>query len=354
MVRGGDRGDRTTTRRCWAGRRRGWRFWKACATARRRWRQRSRAAGTARRRRRRSWRRLVRWRSPGASIDALRAEDLSGLSGLRLLDLRGNVLKALPAGLLSNAPALRALLLGGNQLTTLAADALASVPELRELDLSNNALATLAPDQFEGLAALRWLRLDGNALEELPEGLFAGVAHLLSLRLDGNPGAPFALRLKLERTDAEPWAQGPATIRATMPTGAPFDIEVDLSAAGGALRDAAGAAAESLRVLAGETQSATSTVTALGGGPIRVEASTPSAPDTICDGLPCWRGLELAAGEPLELFSQPTSPAQFCVLDDDATDATTVSITPDSRQQTAVAERWLLRLFRAHELQCRR
>ena len=167
------------------------------------------------------------------------------------------------------------------------------MPELRELDLSDNALAALAPGQFAGLAALRRLRLDGNLLEALPDGLFAGVGNLGSLRLDGNPGAPFALRPVLERTDAEPWAPGPATVRATLPTGAPFDLEVALSVA-------------SVRMLAGETQSATSTVAApAGGGPVRLEAAAPSVPETMCDGLPCWRGLEVMAGEPLLLFARP-------------------------------------------------
>ena len=229
----------------------------------------------------------------GRGIDALQAEDLSGLSGLRLLDLRGNVLEALPAGLLSRTPALRALLLGGNRLTALADDALANVPELRELDLSDNALAALAPGQFAGLAALRRLRLDGNALEALPDGLFAGVGNLGSLRLDGNPGAPFALRPALERTDAESWAPGPATVRVTLPTGAPFDIDVDLSVA-------------SVQVLAGATHSATSTVAApAAGGAVRLKAAAPSVPGTTCDGLPCWRGLQPMAGEPLLLFARP-------------------------------------------------
>ena len=174
------------------------------------------------------------------------------------------------------------------------------------VDLSNNALATLAPGQFAGLAALRWLHLDGNALEALPAGLFAGVANLLSLHLDGNPGAPFALRPVLARADAAPWAPGPATVRMTMPIGAPFDIEAELSATGGTLRDAAGAAATSTEVLAGGTQGAALTVVGpADGGAVLVDVAAPSPPETICDDLPCWRGLELPAGERLVLFSRP-------------------------------------------------
>ncbi len=35
--------------------------------------------------------------------------------------------------------------------------------------------------------------------------------------------------------------------------------------------------------------------------PVRA-ASVPALPGTRCDGLPCWHGLALAAGEPLSLF----------------------------------------------------
>ena len=267
-------------------------------------------------------------------IDALQGRDLLGLSGLTLLNLRGNALERLPAGLLTPTPGLRALQLGGNRLADLG-DALTGLSELRELELSNNALAMLAadqfealsnlrwlhldgnglaelaPDQFEGLSELGWLRLDGNSLAELPDGLFATLANLRSLRLQGNPGAPFTLRLGLERTDADPWAPGPATLRATVPTGAPFDFEARLSAQGGALRAAASPAASSTptaaaMVPAGGTATAALAVEALAeGGVVRIEAAPPGLPEMSCDSQPCWRGLELADADPLVLFSRP-------------------------------------------------
>ena len=61
-----------------------------------------------------------------------------------------------------------------------------------------------------------------------------------------------------------------------------------------------------VRMLAGETQSATSTVASpAAGGAVRLEAAAPSVPETMCDGLPCWRGLQPLAGEPLVLFARP-------------------------------------------------
>ena len=106
---------------------------------------------------------------------------------------------------LSSAPRLLYLLLKGNRLVELEGIALASLTELRHLDLSD------------------------NALEELPDGFFAGVGSLRSVHLHGNPGAPFALRLALGRTDAASWSPGPATVRLTVPTGAPFEVESGLS-----------------------------------------------------------------------------------------------------------------------------
>lgn len=241
----------------------------------------------------------------GQGIRSLLADDLSGLSGLRALDLRGNALTALPAGLLSAVPGLRQLSLGGNQLTTLREDALAGLTALRDLDLSHNRLATLAAGQFAGLPALRRLRLDGNALAGLPDRLFAGIADLRSLLLEGNPGAPFALPLALRRTDAEPWAPGPATVRLAVPTGAPFDIEAELSASGAMLRDADGALRATARVATGATEGMMLAAESEGARYARVAVAAPALPETACDGAPCWQGFELAAGQPLVLFSLP-------------------------------------------------
>ena len=117
------------------------------------------------------------------NIDALRENDLLGLDALLRLDLRGNALSALPAGLL------------------------AQTPRLRSLDLS------------------------ANALEALPSGLFAGLRHLREVTVEDNPGAPFELAVTLVRTDAAPWAHGPATISARIPLGAPFAMAAPLTAA---------------------------------------------------------------------------------------------------------------------------
>ena len=248
-----------------------------------------------------------------AGIAALNADDLAGLQGLQVLGLRGNALAELPEGLLSAAPALRFVLLGGNRLAALRGDAFAGLSELRELDLSDNALKDLPAGVLSGLPELRHLRLDGNALETLPDGLFAGVASLRSARLDGNPGAPFALRAELRRNDAPAAAPAPAAIQATMTAGAPFPMDIFLSADGGGFQSADGTLAEDAAVplAAGETAGAELTVAAGDSAAVRVAPSVGEAPDTICDGFPCWRGLVLEAGDPLVLFAAPPTAADM-------------------------------------------
>ena len=53
------------------------------------------------------------------------------------------------------------------------------------------------------------------------------------------------------------------------------------------------------------TSSITLMVDAAESGAERLAIIVPAVPMTVCDGLPCWRGLELAAGESLVLFSRP-------------------------------------------------
>ena len=184
----------------------------------------------------------------GHGAESLRADDLLGLSGLRALDLGRNALSDLPATLLSHAPRLRAL------------------------------------------------RLDGNRLQSLPAGFLAGTAGLRELRLAGNPGAPFALAPALRRTDAEPWAAGPATVEAALPMGAPFAMRLALTAVGGE------ASAEELALAAGEVASGTVRVSS--DTPVRLSLAAPTIPETRCATGPCFDGLA-AEGSALALFAAP-------------------------------------------------
>ena len=252
-------------------------------------------------------RRSLRLRGAGAA--SLAADDLLGLPALEVLDLGGNALQSLPAGLFAHVPALRFLMLDGNRLSALPGKSFAGLPGLVELRLDGNALAGLPGEAFAGLSGLRFLRLNDNALRQLPAGLFAGLESLRSLRLDGNPGAPFALRLHVERVDAEPWAPGPARLRVALAEGAPFDLAVRLGVAGGELSAASGAAAEAFVAAGGTAGGVVLARRSAGARWTRVEVAPPSVPGVRCNGRPCWRGFGFAADAPLVLFARPPAAA---------------------------------------------
>ena len=235
-----------------------------------------------------------------AGLSAFATEDLGGLTGLRTLDLTGNALAGLPP--LPEATRLERLLLGGNALESVPLDALPAPERLRGIVLSNNALADLPADAFASAPSLRSLRLDGNDLRTLPDGLFAGLGSLRLLRLDGNPGAPFALPVKLERMDAEPWAPPPATLQASMPLGAPFETMLGLATEGGTFAD--GSAESNTTVPAGKTASASFTLDSATGF-ATASLTVPELPDRLCMNGPCWQGFALEAGAPLPLFARP-------------------------------------------------
>ena len=226
------------------------------------------------------------------SLGTLAARDLAELSGLRVLDLRSNALARVPTG------------------------AFADLTGLQTLRLSDNALATLPSNAFAGPSRLRELRLEHNALRTLPDGLFAGLSSLRHLRLEGNPGAPFALAVDLERIGAAPWAPSPARVRATVPVGAPLDITANLAVSGGTFANRTTTART--RVAGGDTAGSAFVVHATASF-ARVSLVVPalSAP---CFTERCWRGFELAAGEPLALFARPprilTAPAPQTLFGD--------------------------------------
>ena len=234
-----------------------------------------------------------------AGLDALAAEDFSDLTGLRTLDLAGNGLTALPA--LPALVRLERLLLRDNALEAVPLAALPAPERLRELILSDNALSELPANAFTAAPGLRSLRLDGNRLQTLPDGVFAGSGSLRLLRLDDNPGAPFTVRVSLERVDAQPWASAPAMLRAAVPLGAPFEFAVGLAAEGATFAD--GGAASEATVAGGQTAGhAVAAYSA--GGFAQVALTVPGLPDRQCLSGPCWQGFLLEAGPPLTLFAR--------------------------------------------------
>ena len=234
-----------------------------------------------------------------SGLDTLAAEDFGDLTGLLTLDLGGNGLTALPA--LPSLVRLERLLLPDNALEAVPLAALPAPERLRELILSDNALSELPANAFATAPGLRSLRLDGNRLEILPEGLFAGSISLRLLRLDGNPGAPFTVRVDLERVDAQPSASPPAMLRAVVPLGAPFETVAVLIAENAAFADGS---AESQTTVAGGETAGTPFAADSTGGFAHVALTVPGLPDRQCLNGPCWQGFALEAGAPLTLFAR--------------------------------------------------
>ena len=226
-------------------------------------------------------------------IGEVDAGAFAGLSGLESLLLQDSGLETLPGDVFQGLPSLRELRLDRNQLETLPEDVFAGLTRLEVLRLYGNRLATLPPAPFAGLADLRILRLERNRLTELPERMFVGLASLDTLLLTDNPGAPFALRLDIERTDGEePDAASPARIGLRLAAGAPFRMRIPLSVHGGEL------SADSAVIEAGSERSAEVIVTGGGGGAGEAQVVAGPAPSIPAAAS----GLEIGLGDPLALF----------------------------------------------------
>ena len=143
-------------------------------------------------------------------------------------------------------------------------------------------------------------------MDSLPAGFFAGLSGLSELNLLDNPGAPFTLTMELARTDAEPWAPGPATVAARVREGAPFALSAGL-----AVRGSAELSTATARIGAGEVSGAPIAVALTAGGAARLSpAGAPEVPAGLCgdvqDGRrPCFQGVRTAAGPGLLLFKRP-------------------------------------------------
>ena len=179
----------------------------------------------------------------------------------------------------------------------------ADLARVTTLNLAAHGIGALRGNDLLGLAGLERLDLSANALEALPPGLFAGLQHLREVSVEDNPGAPFRLALELLRTDADPWAPGPATITTRTALGAPFPLTATLTAS--PTPDAETAPLPAVAVAAGETNGTTFAAAQPAGSPMTLHAGAPPMPTAQCSGTPCFRGFETTPGSPLILFHRP-------------------------------------------------
>ena len=160
-------------------------------------------------------------------LSSLPADLFSGLTALGWLDLRRNQLTTLPDKVFSGLTALGSLGLGGNNLTSLPPGVFSGLTALWELHLYENNLTSLPAGVFSGLTALRTINLGGNNLTSLPLGVFSGLSSLRRLWLDSQP-VSLPVTVSLEKV-------GEDQFKATVHTGAPFEIVLPLSVANGSI-----------------------------------------------------------------------------------------------------------------------
>ena len=220
------------------------------------------------------------------------------------LSRRAQATVAIQEGVCDRTPAVRdALARGWRDCRWPRPADLARIPALH---LAASGIDALRGNDLLGLAGLERLDLSANALEALPPALFAGLRRLREVSVEDNPGAPFGLALELVRTDADPWAPGPATVTARAALGAPFPLTAMLTASPAPAAETA--LPTTVAVAAGETNGTTFAAPQPPGSPLALRADTPPMPTAQCSGTPCFRGFETIPGSPLILFHRPPRP----------------------------------------------
>ena len=234
-------------------------------------------------------------------ITTLKEDDFDGLSNLTVLNLSENLLAGLNTSVLNPLVNLRQLDVSRNQLAFLTEGAFNVHSGLETLDLSNNQLAYIPPGIFGALANLTKLNLAGNDLTQLPPGIFAGLNSLTELDVRENRGAPFILSPTPVHTDTpDRAAVAPASIAVYVAEGAPFDIDVSLTAEGGMLSET------TVTIAKGETHSQTITVTPMDTGAVTVIPSVSAVPLA-------YYGIQTSPGDPLVLFDTGANQAPVAV-----------------------------------------
>ena len=168
------------------------------------------------------------------------------------------------------------------------------------LNLNNRGIDSLRPKDLLGLVGLQRLDLRGNALATLPANLFAGLERLRAVSAEDNPGAPFALAVEMVRTDAEPWARGPATVSARVTVGAPFPLTAALTASPGRT-----GLPTTVAVATGETTGTEFAAAQVRGAPLTLRTHAAPLPTVLCRGEPCFSGFETVPSSALTLFHRP-------------------------------------------------
>ena len=179
----------------------------------------------------------------GSDITAISENAFSGLNSLRDLRLSDNALTTLPSGAFSDLANLETLSLHRNDIASLPVGVFDGLHSLETLILGGNEISELESDVFRGLTSLRGLDLCCNEFDTLPDGLLEGLTALeafsilaqgpLTTREDLGDGSFTIEWVNIEIPVSLVRTQGFAPVaRVNFPVGAPWDIEVGLSAVG--------------------------------------------------------------------------------------------------------------------------
>ncbi len=175
-------------------------------------------------------------------------------------------------------------------------DAAADVTEthlatITSLNLRGAGISVLKTGDFSGLTGLTNLNLYNNDLSSLPDGIFEGLTALTTLRLGGNTVNPLPITVSIENLDN-------GQFKVVVPTGAPFDIVLPLSAMNGSI----GGEAASITISKGSTESSALTASRTAGMTAAVTADIGTLP-----GLPqnhYGYTLSKSSALPVEIISE--------------------------------------------------
>ena len=186
------------------------------------------------------------------------------------------------------------------------------------LNLRNVGISELKSGDFSGLTGLSNLNLYGNELSSLPDGIFEGLTALTTLRLGGNTVDPLPIVVTLEKV-------GEDQIKAVVPTGAPYDIVLPISASNGNISDDT----TSLTISIGTVESETVTVSRITDTTDAVTANIGTLPS-----LPNYHyGYTLSKSDalPLEIISAVSTAPET----PEETETTTPTETTETTENTA-------------------
>ena len=243
----------------------------------------------------------------GNELSLLPADMFTGLTALTHLWLQENQLGSLPAGVFTDLTELWVLDLYGNELSLLPAGVFTGLTKLQRLWLKDNELSSLPDDPFTDMTELWDLRLDNNALSSLPAGAFTGLTALRVLRLDGNTEDPLPLTVTLEKVGSD-------QVRAEVPMGAPFAVDIPVMVENGALAGDA----NTLGVAVGSVEGTPVMVTRTAGTTAAVTADIDlSIQPTLPDDHAGYIFARAASGLPKEVLPSTDANAVVTIEGDD-------------------------------------